>query len=461
MASAPSRALDPQERSKHSRRDPYEQEKCDGHAWTSDSGPEEADDIIRGDSKYEAEVTLYPPDVGVRAWLNVAGGFCALFCSFGYVNVLGVFLNYYKDNQLSDYTSSEIAWITSLNSCILIIGGLIVGRLFDMYGPRPLTIFGSIFMAVGVMTTSVSKTYYQFLLSQGICTSIGSSALYYVGTSTVASWFKKHRSFALGICVSGSSVGGVVLPIVFRQVVSKAGFGWAVRSLGFIMLFMACVSIFSLQPRLQPRGKTRFNFKHDYIRPFKYVPIVLLACGLFCLYWGVLVPFNYIPGHAVAHHFSLNMADYLVSFLNAGSFFGRILVGFMADKIGAYNCYIMALITSGLLCLGLWLPAASHAAIIVYAVLYGFFSGATVSLMAALIAAVSPVEEIGTRMGAISALMALSSLSGAPIAGAILKADHELYYGVAIWSGVQLLASAVFVISARIMIFGTKILKKA
>lgn len=53
------------------------------------------------------------PDGGTKAWLCVLGGFCTLFCSFGWINCIGVFQNYYQTHQLSEYAPSTIAWVSS------------------------------------------------------------------------------------------------------------------------------------------------------------------------------------------------------------------------------------------------------------------------------------------------------------------------------------------------------------
>ena len=55
------------------------------------------------------------PDGGFEAWLVVFGGFLALFCSFGLVNCIGVFQQYYVTGPLSEYTESEVSWIPSLH----------------------------------------------------------------------------------------------------------------------------------------------------------------------------------------------------------------------------------------------------------------------------------------------------------------------------------------------------------
>ena len=55
-----------------------------------------------------------PPDGGFKAWIVVAGAWCCLFCSFGYVNCIGLFEAQYQRDQLRNYSHSTVAWITSL-----------------------------------------------------------------------------------------------------------------------------------------------------------------------------------------------------------------------------------------------------------------------------------------------------------------------------------------------------------
>ena len=53
------------------------------------------------------------PDGGREAWLVVTGSFLALFCTFGLLNCVGVFLQYYVEGPLSNYGESAVSWITS------------------------------------------------------------------------------------------------------------------------------------------------------------------------------------------------------------------------------------------------------------------------------------------------------------------------------------------------------------
>jgi len=66
------------------------------------------------------------PEGGREAWLVVLGGWFGLFCTFGLVTCVGVFLEHYQDGPLADYTPSTISWITSLQVFFQVGGSAIV-----------------------------------------------------------------------------------------------------------------------------------------------------------------------------------------------------------------------------------------------------------------------------------------------------------------------------------------------
>lgn len=150
------------------------------------------------------------PDGGVRAWLVVFGGWCCLFSSFGWIMIMGVFQDWYEHHTLREYSASTIAWIPSMQVCLMFLLAPIFGMVFDCYGPRALLIGGGLFQLVGVMLLSLCHKYYQVFLAQGICSAIGTSAMFYAGNNTVGRWFRRRRALALGLVSSGSSAGGLV-----------------------------------------------------------------------------------------------------------------------------------------------------------------------------------------------------------------------------------------------------------
>ena len=133
--------------------------------------------------------------------------------------------------------------------------------------------------------------------------------------------------------------------------------------------------------------------------------------------------------------------------------------GYLADRIGRYNCQIIFAFMSALLCLALWLPARGNAPYILFAAFFGFSSGAFVSLASALIAQISDVRQVGVRTGSMFAVVSVAALVGSPTGGAIISLEHGSYSHVQIFCGIMMLAGACMFIAARVSLEGLKIVK--
>jgi MFS family permease len=111
------------------------------------------------------------------------------------------------------------------------------------------------------------------------------------------------------------------------------------------------------------------------------------------------VPLFYIVQYGEEKGISQRLSFDLLAIANAGSAFGRIIPGYMADVAGRYNLMIPATALSGVFSLALWLNVHNTAGIVVFAAIYGFFSGAYISLNTPCVAQISRPEQIGTRVG--------------------------------------------------------------
>lgn len=92
---------------------------------------------------------------------------------------------------------------------------------------------------------------------------------------------------------------------------------------------------------------------------------------------------------------------YLVPIMNAGSTFGRLVPGYLADKTGSITMYCYVIIFSFLSCACVWIPVSGQAGSIVFALLVGFGSGGMNTLAPAVCAQISDVRQVGLRTGLI------------------------------------------------------------
>ena len=355
---------------------------------------------------------------------------------------------------------------------MMFFGGPIWGKVFDNYGPRHLLLVGTFLHVFGLMMTSLSTQYYQILLSQGLVSSLGSSMAFSAATASVGTWFFKKRAASFGIMASGSSLGGVIFPIMVPRLIRQVGFPWTMRICAFIILGMLIIANLTVKSRLAPRPQ-KFDVM-EFIRPLKQTSFVLLCIASFFFFFGTFLPFNYLIlqyvhtlcelcSNANAIHraqklgMSQGLAQYLLAMLNAASIFGRILPGIAADKIGRFNTMIITCALSSILVLAVWLPATGNAPIIVFAICYGFTSGAFVSLAPALVAQISPIREIGVRNGTFFLFVAFAGLTGNPIGGALVGENNGDYLYLQIFCGITMAVGTVIYIVTRWVQCGFKL----
>lgn len=232
------------------------------------------------------------PDGGVEANLVVLGGWLCLFVSFGWINCIGVFQEYYQEHVLVNYSSSTISWIPSTETFMMFFGGAFAGMIFDNYGPRYLLLMGSVLHVLGLMMTSLSTQYYQIFLAQGVCSALGASAIFYAAMSSVGTWFFRNRATAFGVMASGSSLGGVILPIMVSKLIPRIGFAWTMRAVAFMFLGMLIIANLTVKSRLTPRPK---NMKlMNFVYPLKEPAFAILCISSFFFFFGTFLPFNYI-----------------------------------------------------------------------------------------------------------------------------------------------------------------------
>jgi MFS family permease len=130
-----------------------------------------------------------------------------LFGVRGILNTFGAYQTYYETGKLFTASSSNISWIGSVQSSLLLILGLISGPLYDAGYFRALLYSGSLLIILGQMMTSLSHEYYQSLLAQGFCIGIGVGLIFIPGVAILSTYFSSRLALANGIAAAGSGLG--------------------------------------------------------------------------------------------------------------------------------------------------------------------------------------------------------------------------------------------------------------
>lgn len=368
------------------------------------------------------------------------------YAARGIVNSFGVYQAFYETSLLQSENSSNISWIGTFQAFLLVASSIIVGSFFDRGYLRLLLIIGTFLVVFGQMMTSLGSKYWEIFLAQGVCVGLGTGCLFLPSVAIVATYFTTRRALAIGITAGGGSVGSVIYPIIFRRLQPEIGFGWASRVIGFVALATLVISIVTLRPRLPPnKGRAMFDSN-----AFCSVPFTLFSIAGFVLFTGLYIPIFYIIVYAQKHaNVNDDMSFYLLAILNAASFFGRVIPGLLADRFGSLESMIVCTIVVTAFGYA-WMAIHNLGGLIVFSIIYGFFSGAAVSLPSAVIAGIVPeMRLVGTWMGISFCFFAAGVLIGNPIAGTIINVDTGEFTGGFIFTGCLNAAAAVILILVK------------
>ncbi|KAI6037517.1 MFS general substrate transporter [Pisolithus marmoratus] len=421
--------------------------------------------LLHGKGSYDTVATPGPetsipaplefPEGGQQAWLTVLGGFLVLFCTFGTVQSFGVYQDYYSRVLLSERTASDISWIGSMQTFLLFAGGLPTGKLFDDGYFHHCLVCGSLIYVFSIFMLSFAQPhqYYQVFLAQGIGMGIGMGIIMLPALSVTSHYFCRRRAVAMGVVIAGSSTGAVVYSILLNNLLNgKVGFPWGVRTAAFIDLAFLLTTNVVMKTRLPSRRETP-NAKPVNMRAILsdggYWLCVVGAALVFC---GLFVPFFYLQVFAELHGLPKKLAFYAIPIVNASSLFGRTIPNFLGDYFGPFNIMIPCTLVSGCL-IYLMLAATGMAGVVVFGILYGFFSGGFISIMVPAVASYSQdLNEIGSRIGIACFVIGFAVLAGTPIAGALVQPHHDgpyIWWRPLVFASIVVLAGGVCFIASR------------
>lgn len=363
------------------------------------------------------------PEGGVRAWLVVFGAWLMLLPSFGFIVAIGTLQDYWHQNQLSNYAARDVGWIPSVFVYLTLGLGLWVGPLFDRYGPRWLAWIGSAGYIIMIFLLAECTEFWQMILCVGVLGGVTGALLTCTGLATVAQWFKTRRALAQGIAMAGSSAGGLMIPLVLRTTFPKYGYAWSLRIIGFV--FVACLALSNilLKARFRPSAaaKKKAIISLSIFGDLRFSLFTISVFGFeVCLFGGLGI----LPTYATeSTNFPPDTGFYLIATMNGLSCLGRVLPGYLADKIGRFNTLLIMIVFTLIFMLALWLPfgTTSLPALYAFAGLFGFGTGSWMALTPACVGQLCRADEFGRYYGSMYFVASLATLVCIPIGGELVQ----------------------------------------
>ncbi|KAI9247981.1 major facilitator superfamily domain-containing protein [Phascolomyces articulosus] len=415
------------------------------------------EEIEANSNELKKNETLTPPDGG-RGWLVIMGSFLGLFSIFGYNYSWGVFLRQYK--TIYSGQMAQLSWIGSICVALFFILGPINQLVIKRMGYRNMLMTGAVLCTAALILASFAKQVWHLFLTQGLLFGFGASFVWFPCIGAPQQWFNQHRGLAVGLAMSGSGIGGLVVSNICQAAIDNVGYRWALRIVGIMCFVLIGIASLLVRPfgTIQQTGGSAKGFISWYL--FKNPKFTILFMHGLITTFGYMTPFFLLPSHAQDLKLDPWVGTNLSAIMSAVNAGARICTGYMGDKLGRFNSLFICTLLAGVCCLAIWINATNEATIWVFSVLYGFFGGGYVALFPTVQPQVVGLENIAPAVGLLYFTNLFGYMFGTPIASAIInKFDPPDYRYAAVWAGCMVIGGALFAGWLRVTQAGFKLVR--
>jgi sugar phosphate permease len=329
--------------------------------------------------------------------------FVALFCIVG-LALWG--LPFYYDFMVQQFGWTR-AQVTSGNALSkLVIGpifGFIAGWMVDRFGPRRLMMAG-ILMAgialIGLGSISTLTMFYVFYFFNALGYVCGGPLPNQV---LLSRWFDRSRGMAMGIAYLGIGFGGAAVPLISNFLVRHFGWQMAVRILGLLIIVLALPMAWVVKeaPAGRQSGAQSLITPAGTYDALKSMPFYLLVLGSMLSIAAVSGTQQNLKLYlSLDQHYTQSNAARVLSLVLTFSILGRLLMGWLADRIPKkYVMLLIYLLVAS--AIPLLFAAQTTTAIYLFAMIFGIGLGGDYMIIPLVTAEIFGVRILGRLLGII------------------------------------------------------------
>ena len=319
--------------------------------------------------------------------------------------------------QLRAYFGFDDATAGILGTATLVmsgVGGLLFGYVADRFG-RTRALMGTIALfSVASLGAATSQTMVQLLFWRALL-GIGMGGEWASGAVLVSeTWPAAHRNKAISIMQSGWALGYILAALLAAAILGQESLGLQ----GWRWLFVVGVlpAVFTLWVRRhvqEPESWTRRQATKDSApNPFaaifsppllgRTIRIILLGSATQFAYWGV---FFWIPSFLArpleaggAGMTVVTSLGWIISF-QVGAYLGYLTFGFIADRLGRRNTFVLFMVVSSILVPIYGQMARNPLMLLVLGPVVGYFGSGHFSMFGGFVAELFPAAVRATGQG--------------------------------------------------------------
>lgn len=358
------------------------------------------------------------PDAGpvanaaARPWLTVAASFGAQFVGLGSLNAFGVFfLSVQREFAAS---RAAVGWAPGIAMASFLLLGSLTGPLADRYGPRLVVVAGALLLGGSFAGTASASAIWQVYLTQGL--GLGLAVAFLVPAAIAAAGRAvpaRQRPLAMGISIAGSGAGTLVYAPVARRLIDAFGLRPALVALGVGGAALTLLIAVGMGRRHGDEHEGAGLREAVRERAFR-----VMWAAAFVMSFTFMIPATHLVPYARDHGVAATTAALLLSAIGGASIVGRFALAAAGPRLGNARMAALAIFGMGAANV-VWLASSSAGPLFVFAIAFGMFQGATVTLVYSAAGDYFGTAKLAGIIGALNTSAFVGELVGPPAAGAL------------------------------------------
>jgi MFS family permease len=305
------------------------------------------------------------------------------------------------------------------------LASMIWGNLSDRFGPRPVVMIGSVFLAASLALASRTTSLIEFQVVFGVVVGGAAAAILAPMMACVTGWFDTHRSLAVSLVSAGIGMAPITMSPLAAWLVSI--YDW--RTSLLIIAALAAVTMIPLSllvrrpPALEaanagasPDEELNSDMSlGQALRSPQF--IILLLTNFFCCatHSG---PIFHTVSYAISCGIPMIAAVSIYSLEGLAGMGGRIAFGILGDRFGAKLILVSGLLLQAFGALAYFF-VRDLGGFYAVAAFFGFIYAGVMPLYAVLARENFPLRMMGTVIGGTAMAGSLGMAIG-PLAGGLI-----------------------------------------
>ena len=379
-------------------------------------------------------------------WIVVGAGALMTCVGFGSMLSLAVFLQ--PMSEAMGWSRAGVSAASTLNFLCMGVAAFFWGALSDRFGTRIVVLAGSVLLGLGLVTASMATSLWQFQLLFGILIGVAVGAFYAPMMAVASAWIEHQRSLAVSLVSAGMGVAPLTVAPSASWLITT--YDWRIAMLVIGIASWALLIPASLLVRPAPQaaapsttgGATAPEVQWTAAQAFRTPQFITLALAHFACCAAHSGPIFHMVSYAMICGIAPLTAVTVYSLAGFSGLGGRLLLGAMADRLGAKPVLVGGLFVQAL-SVAAYLAVGQLGEFYALSVVFGLAYGGVMPLYAVLVREYFGARIMGTVFGAVSAFASLGMALG-PLAGGWVFDTFHAYSWLYVGSfGIGLAAVAV------------------